>query len=95
MRVELQLHVQITPDETLPGTMIAHVRELDVSTVLRDGEDPFQVLDDLVRGTLQTLSDLGKLEETLERLTGQSGVTSPPPELVAEFHLERRRAIAL
>jgi hypothetical protein len=75
--------------------MIAHVRELDVSTVLRDGEDPFQILDVLVRGTLQTLAGVGRLEETFERLTGQAGVTSPPPELVAEFHLERRRAIAL
>lgn len=65
------------------------------SAPLRDGEDPFVVLDDLVRGTLQTLADVGKLEETLERLTGQAGVTTPPPELVAEFHLERRRAIAL
>ena len=95
MSVEFRLHVSITPDDSLPGTMIAHVRELDVSTVLRDGEDPFPILTDLVRGTLQTLDDLGRLEETLKRLTGNSGVTSPPAELVADFHLERRHAISL
>lgn len=92
--VQVVLNVEITPDESLPGTMIAHVRELGVHTVLREGEDPFPVLNDLVRVTLLALADQGRLVETLERITGRSGIAAPP-ELVAEFHLARRHAIAL
>lgn len=73
--------------------MRAEIKELGVSTVLREGEDPFPILLDLVRGTLRALDQLGRLEETLQRLIGRSVGSTPPPELVAKFNLESRHAL--
>jgi hypothetical protein len=97
--MKLTLHVDLTPDPTLPGSRIAEVRELPgICVAVSEGEDPVPVIDDLLESYFRTLADIDQLETVILRLLEDQEIQAPrtprvPEDLSWSWHLvnEARR----
>jgi hypothetical protein len=93
--LRLTFHIDLEPDPTLEGALLARVRELpEMTTSLRSDENPIRVIESLVTSFFIDMSKLGRLDEVLARL-GHVVDRTPRSGLVAEYILHREHQIQL
>lgn len=93
--LRLTFHIDLEPDPTLDGALLARVRELpEMTTSLRSDENPIPVIESLVASFFNDMSKLGRLDDVLERL-GHVVDRAPLSGLVAEYILHREHEIRL